>query len=91
MYTEFLSDLYKKFQVASAHDTNVNTKFDVSAVICFWVMLITDTQTHTQTKRQKCDFRIQGVFKTCKSNKISISKIWPKNSTFSTYRLRESN
>ena len=23
LYTEFLSDLYKKFQVASVHDTNV--------------------------------------------------------------------
>ena len=42
----------------------LNTKFDVSAIICFWVMLITDTQitdiqththiethTHTHTHR----------------------------------------
>ena len=27
----------------------LNIKFDVSAVICFRIMLITDTQTHTQT------------------------------------------
>ena len=31
LYTEFLSDFYKTFQVASTHDT----KFEHSAVICF--------------------------------------------------------
>ena len=35
-------------QVASVHDINVENKFDVSAVICFLVMLISiiSIQTH---------------------------------------------
>ena len=36
----------KKFQVVFTCDTNADTKFEVSAVICFWVLLITDTHTH---------------------------------------------
>ena len=46
LYTEFLSDLYKKFQVASRYGTD--TKFDVFAIICILVMLITEN-THTRT------------------------------------------
>ena len=35
LYTEFLSDLYKKFQVASTYDTNAETKLGISSAILF--------------------------------------------------------
>ena len=72
-----------------------NTKFKVYATICFWVMLITDAHTHRHThahththtdQTQKMWFLNSGDPKTCKPIKISISKVWPQNNTFSTYR-----
>ena len=88
-YTEFLSDLSAKFQVASTHDINVEYQIWSFAVICFWAVLITDTHRHTHIHTDqtlKMWFSDSGDLKTCKSIKISISKIWPKNNTFSTYR-----
>ena len=61
----------------------LNTKFDVSAVICFWVMLITDThvdiQTHIQTdQRVKMWFSDSGDLKYVNPSKSSFWKLDPK-------------
>ena len=64
----------------------LNTKFDVSAVIYFWFMLITDKHTDQTLKMWFLD---SGDLKTCESIKISTSKIWSKNNTFSTYEKVE--
>ena len=88
--TEFLTDLYKKFQVVSMYDTNVEY-----TIWCFCCSLLlsyadnrhTDTQICIHTDQTlKMLFSDTGDLKTCKSVKISISKIRPKNNTFSTYR-----
>ena len=59
-----------------------NPNFVVSVIFRFWVFLVTFTHSHQSLK---CDFRIQGTSK----HKISVLKIWPKNSVFSVpYRLK---
>ena len=59
-YTDKLSDLHKKFEVASTYDVNERYQIWVSATISFWVTLVTSTRTrmHTVTNIIKCDFRI---------------------------------
>ena len=57
-------------------------------------MLITDAHTYRHThihtdQTLKMWFLDSGLLITSKSIKISISKIWPKNNTFSTYRLEK--
>ena len=43
-------------------------------------MLITDThrETHAQTEREKCDFRIQGTSKRVNPSKSPLRKFDPK-------------
>ena len=48
-------------------------------------MLIRHIHLHTN-QTLKIWFLDSGDIKMCKSIKISISKIWPRNNTFSTYR-----
>ena len=86
LYSEFLYDIYKKFQVASICDTNVDYQ-----IWCFWCNLFLscadNRQTHAHThKSLKILFSDSGNLKTCKFIKISTSKICPKNNTFSTDR-----
>ena len=54
-----------------------NKKCEVSAVVCFGAMLITDTDTHTQTQinRLKYDFRIQGSSKRVNASKSPFRKL----------------
>ena len=58
-----------------------NAKFEDFAEICFWVMLITERHTHTHTKKKnqllKTWFLDSFNLETCKSVKISSSKICP--------------
>ena len=44
LYIDYLTDLHKKFHVASIYDTNVKYQINSgdSAIICFELMLITD-------------------------------------------------
>ena len=44
LYTDYLFGFYKNFQAVPTYDSN-NTKFDVSAITCFRVMLIKHTYT----------------------------------------------
>ena len=72
-----------------------NTKFEDSAVNCFWVVLITDIHIYRHTHRHtdqtlKMWFSASGDLKTCKSIKISTSKIWPKKKYFLYLKVRES-
>ena len=84
LYTEFLSDLYIKFQVASIHDTNVEYQ-----IWCFCCILFlsyannrhteTRTETHIHTHIHidhllKMCFSYSGDLKTCNSIKISALK-----------------
>ena len=57
-------------------------KFEDSAVTCFSVMLLTDTQTHKL--RVKIDFRIQGTSKCANSSKSSPQNL-AQNNTFATF------
>ena len=88
LYTEFLSDLHEKFQVASVYGTNVEYQ-----IWCFCCKLFlsyadnrhTDTNTRIHTDHLlKMWFSYSGDLKTCNSINIFISKIWPQNSTFFT-------
>ena len=49
-----------------------NTKFEDSAVICIWVMLITDLNMHQPQK--KCDFRLQETSKHVNPAKSQFQK-----------------
>ena len=77
--------------IASAYNTNIhniftnifrilyNTKFGVSAITYFRVLLITDTHIHTQRVKEspatkKCDFWIQGSSKCLNSSKLPFQK-----------------
>ena len=53
LFTDYLFDLHKKFQVVSSYGAIKNTRFGVTATICFSVLLIIDRhiQSHTQTNR----------------------------------------
>ena len=85
-----MSDFIKKFQVASIHDTN---EYQIWWFCCNLSYADNkDTHTHRHTDQTlKMWFLDSGVLKTCKSMKISISKIWPKNNAFSTITwIRES-
>ena len=51
----------------------LNIKFEVSVVICFWFILITDTQTHTGINNLRRDF-----WKCVNPSKSSFRKFDPK-------------
>ena len=95
MYAELLFYIYRKFQVAPMHDTNI--EFCVSTLTCFLVLVIKGTQTQAQShihteQTLKMWFSDLGDIITCKSTKISISKIWTKAYIFPTITwVRESN
>ena len=50
LFTDSLSDLQKSFKLYLHMIQTCDTKFGVSAVICFEVMLITDTHTYKETE-----------------------------------------
>ena len=75
MYTGYLSDLYKKFQILSTYDTDAEYQIWNFAIICFGIMLLIDAFAHKQTERNqplKMWFSDSGSFETCKFIKISI-------------------
>ena len=79
IYAEFLSVLYKKFQVVAIYDTNVAYQ-----IWCFYCNLFLSygDYRHTDQKLKMWFSDSEGLIM-CKSIKISISKIRPKNNTFS--------
>ena len=84
--------LYKKFQVASVY--NINVEYEIWCFCCNFFLSYADNKhkTHIHSDQMlKRWFSDSGNLETCKSIKISISKIWPKSNIFSTITwLRES-
>ena len=70
-------------EVASACDSNVNTKSGVYAIIFPGFMMRTNTDIYTD-QPLKMQLSDSGDPKTCKIIEISISKNKPQNNTFST-------
>ena len=90
LYTEFSSNLYRKFQVAFVHDPNVECQ--IWRICCNLFLSYADnrnkhTRTHTHIHRDqtlKLWFSDSGELIKCKSIKISISEMWHQKKTFST-------
>ena len=91
LHTEFLSHLYKMFQVASVYDTNVEYQIWVFCCNLFLSYAI-NRHTHIHTDQTlKMQFLYSEDLIMCKSMKTYNSKIWLKNNTFSTIpSVRES-
>ena len=80
LYTQFLPDHYKKFQVSSVYDTNVQYR-----IWCFCCNLFLNYPDNRHTDQAlKMWFLSSGDLITCKFIKNSIPKIWPQNNTFCT-------
>ena len=86
LYSEFLSDLHKKFQEASTYNINLECQiWRFFCNLCLSYAYNRYTYKHANQKLKK-EFFYSGDLKTCKSIKISTSKNSPKNNTSSTYR-----
>ena len=87
LYTDYKPDLHKKFQVAFTYDINVRCQI----WNFYYDLFLSDADmTHTYTDQLlKMRFSNSKVLKTCKFIKISISKILPKNNTFSAIHGEE--
>ena len=87
LFTEFLSDLYEKFQVASAYDANVEYKI---CCFCFLLFLSYADNRHMHIDQPlKIYFSDSEDLIKRKYIKISLWKICPQSSTFSSVLERE--
>ena len=76
--TDYLPDHHKKFQAASKYDTKVKCKIWNFFCKLFWIYAVKINILREREQLLKMGFSNSGDLKTCKSIKISTSKIWPK-------------
>ena len=72
LYTGYLPDPYKKFQVAPTNETS--TEYLIWN-FCYSLFLSFANTTHTETNCKKCDFQIQETSKHVNPPKYQFRKL----------------